>query len=1169
MSASILSRLEILLHANTARAVDELRSFGGQAKSALADVKKHAKAVAVGIGAGASAAAVAVASVTKEHITLANELQKTARIANTTASEIQKYTFAAKAMGIEQDKLGDIFKDTQDKVGDFLTTGGGEMMDFFENIAPQIGITAKEFRNLSGADALQLYYTSLEKANLSQSEMIFYMESVADEASLLIPLLANGGEGFKLWSDMASRAGAVMSEETLVATQKLTASTEIMNLMWQGAKNNFVSAVIPALSDVAGELIKNGNTAQFAKQAGESLVITLKFMAKGAILVANAFRTVGQFIGGTFAGFARFAQTLNFDSPMAFLKSIADAGANAWNVWGDTTNTINNIWSGLGDTFARIDKLGTGATNAQVQAVMNLTTARQKYNAQLGKTGSELAKQREEAEKLAKEQEKIAKSKKANNFVSNSALQGLKIKSGESTAGGKVKEATAEFARLAQEQIGGNLKYFSAFNDRYHIGRKSHHNQGMAFDIVLKDARLARQTVKELQSLANEYGYTVKILDEYAKPSKHSTGGHLHISVLDWYQKSGGKSGAKESLAKAKSILKDQVANAILWGANELKIDPNYLASVISFETGGTFSTNARNPKSSGTGLIQFMDYADGKTDKRYYGMTRDQFGSLSHMEQMKYVVKYFKEKGLQAGASLGDVYDAVTGTGYRKGTKAYELNKVWDANKDGYIAKGESVKSGAFKAHIKDFFSDTRVSQEQLGEWQTNSAKEAEDTARRQLAIARDYADKRKLIELDLQAEIDKIKQAGFDADTESRYIAQAKQRASIELATFETAQTEKLHGLMEYRLTEEQAIKANFAKERLAILNNAELALAENENYRERLLRAIDEKERYELDKFRLTQDQKRLELDEANLSELARIKARYELERREMALSNHSLKDEMIAQSHRDEASEIGQLQKGHRDSTTGLFADLTGNSNLLQVQQEYQARKQIIDEALANEAISFAEHHAMLAMLERTAYESRRQVITEGMQGVAGSLTQITGDLLGKQSKAYRVMFAVEKGFAIARSVMAIQTGIAQAAALPFPANFPAMASVISATASIISTLQSVRQPIGQAHDGIMSVPESGTWNLQKGERVLPQYTAKRLDKTLDNLQGGQGVQVVINNYTSSNVEATTDDDGKLKILITNEINKQVPSQLANPNSPISKGLKNNWQIAPKR
>lgn len=153
-----------------------------------------------------------------------------------------------------------------------------------------------------------------------------------------------------------------------------------------------------------------------------------------------------------------------------------------------------------------------------------------------------------------------------------------------------------------------------------------------------------------------------------------------------------------------------EVANAIKWGAGELGIDPNHLASVISFETGGKFGTNVRNPKSSATGLIQFMDGADGKSDKLYWGMTRDQFGSLSIDEQMKYVVKFFRGKKLKPGAGIGDVYDAVTGTGYRKGTSSYELNKVWDANKDGYVAPGESVTSGAFKDHMKDFFGGSQA---------------------------------------------------------------------------------------------------------------------------------------------------------------------------------------------------------------------------------------------------------------------------------------------------------------------------------------------------------------------------------------------------------------------------------------------------------------------------
>ena len=33
--------------------------------------------------------------------------------------------------------------------------------DFFENIAPKVGVTAEMFRNLSGPEALQLYYNSI------------------------------------------------------------------------------------------------------------------------------------------------------------------------------------------------------------------------------------------------------------------------------------------------------------------------------------------------------------------------------------------------------------------------------------------------------------------------------------------------------------------------------------------------------------------------------------------------------------------------------------------------------------------------------------------------------------------------------------------------------------------------------------------------------------------------------------------------------------------------------------------------------------------------------------------------------------------------------------------------------------------------------------------------
>ncbi|MCY1439181.1 hypothetical protein D9M71_554050 [compost metagenome] len=43
--------------------------------------------------------------------------------------------------------------------------------------------------------------------------------------------------------------------------------------------------------------------------------------------------------------------------------------------------------------------------------------------------------------------------------------------------------------------------------------------------------------------------------------------------------------------------------------------------------------------------------------------------------------------------------------------------------------------------------------------------------------------------------------------------------------------------------------------------------------------------------------------------------------------------------------------------------------------------------------------------------------------------------------------------------------------------------------------------------GQAHDGIMSIPEDGTWNLKKGERVTTAETSAKLDATLDRVQAG--------------------------------------------------------------
>ena len=65
----------------------------------------------------------------------ASEISRFAALSNESTDDFQRHAAGAKAVGVEQDKLADIFKDSNEKLGEFIQTGGGPLADFFENIA--------------------------------------------------------------------------------------------------------------------------------------------------------------------------------------------------------------------------------------------------------------------------------------------------------------------------------------------------------------------------------------------------------------------------------------------------------------------------------------------------------------------------------------------------------------------------------------------------------------------------------------------------------------------------------------------------------------------------------------------------------------------------------------------------------------------------------------------------------------------------------------------------------------------------------------------------------------------------------------------------------------------------------------------------------------------------
>lgn len=204
---------------------------------------------ALGAAATASAGAFAVFATSQANIN--RELRSMSRLANTSAEEFKALSFASRQYGIEQEKLADILKDTQDKVGDFIATGGGALKDFFDNIAPQIGLTAQQFMKLSGPDAMQAYVSALEKANVSQSEMTFYMEAIASDSTKLLPLFKNQGREIQRLTQSYSE---VNSQLELTSAQKeslqeLSTSFELFKESAGSSAQLIAATLAPAFSD--------------------------------------------------------------------------------------------------------------------------------------------------------------------------------------------------------------------------------------------------------------------------------------------------------------------------------------------------------------------------------------------------------------------------------------------------------------------------------------------------------------------------------------------------------------------------------------------------------------------------------------------------------------------------------------------------------------------------------------------------------------------------------------------------------------------------------------------------------------------------------------------------------------------------------------------------------
>ncbi|WP_395609592.1 phage tail tape measure protein [Pseudomonas sp. B22129] len=173
----------------------------------------------------------------------------------------------------------------------------------------------------------------------------------------------------------------------------------------------------------------------------------------------------------------------------------------------------------------------------------------------------------------------------------------------------------------------------------------------------------------------------------------------------------------------------------------------------------------------------------------------------------------------------------------------------------------------------------------------------------------------------------------------------------------------------------------------------------------------------------------------------------------------------------------------------ETTASLLGDAT--SGLSQFFTDVATGSETAGEALTNLVTGFAK-----STIKALSDMAAQWLVYQAIQLIVGKTTQASAApalIANAQATAFQATLAA----------------YASTAAIPIvgPALAPAAATLAaSTTAPMVAGVASAALA-GMAHDGIDSIPETGTWLLEKGERVTTAETSAKLDSTLESIKSG--------------------------------------------------------------
>jgi len=221
------------------------------------------------------------------------------------------------------------------------------------------------------------------------------------------------------------------------------------------------------------------------------------------------------------------------------------------------------------------------------------------------------------------------------------------------------------------------------------------------------------------------------------------------------------------------------------------------------------------------------------------------------------------------------------------------------------------------------------------------------------------------------------------------------------------------------------------------------------------------------------------------------------------REYEARREAIENEIKDAARKSEA--IRLLEEEQAATVADIRAQLLGegeysDSEAERVRAAGEAKLEALKEGLEEEAITREEYAIRRLELEQATEDQLAEIRATSMQMQLAAGEQLFGGLAGlaktfagEQSGIYKAMFAIEKAASIASSIIAIQTGVARALSLPFPANIAAGATVAALGAGVVATIASTAANFA---DGGVDIRGPGTGrsdsiaaNLSRGESVI--------------------------------------------------------------------------------